>query len=145
MLYGNNIQDTRQMFQRSWQKYQKQIVLEPLERQIVSVVLDHPEYHDIINLERIETSSFLDNSSAPYLSNPYMHMGLHLALRDQFTLDNPQGIQAIYKALYEKHQNHHQIEHAFMPALMSHLATAINQHQAFDDISYLKFCQTIEF
>ncbi|WP_204318325.1 DUF1841 family protein [Serratia marcescens] len=38
-------------------------------------------------------------------TNPFLHMGLHLAVREQVATDRPQGIRTVYTKLIEKYQD----------------------------------------
>src|SRR5580693_8179591 len=95
MFYSDNVQDTRQLFFSSWNKYCTGQALTALEQQLVEVILVHPEYHSF--LEQGEVS--LSQAFFPELgeTNPFLHMGLHLAVRDQVGLDRPAGISSIYQ------------------------------------------------
>jgi len=48
MFYGDTIQETRQIFFTSWDKYQHKKTLSPLEKEVANVILAHPEYHYFI-------------------------------------------------------------------------------------------------
>ena len=48
MFYGDKVQETRQMFFASWQKYRQKQSLLPLEQQVAAVIIDHPEYQAIL-------------------------------------------------------------------------------------------------
>ncbi len=45
-------------------------------------------------------------------TNPFLHMGMHLALQEQVALDRPAGIQAVYRQLGEQLGDVHDTEHA---------------------------------
>lgn len=115
MFYGDTIQDTRQMFFNSWEKYQQKKPLTPLENEIVQVILVHPEYHKILE----QNTKFQDHTYNPDLgeSNPFLHMGLHLAVREQIGTDRPAGINAIYNKLVLKFKDSLAVEHLIMDQL----------------------------
>ena len=93
MFYSNNVSEVRLMYFTSWEKYNQKKALLPLEQQIVQVILDHPEYHLLLN----NTPQHADHTYFPELgeTNPFLHMGLHLAVREQVATDRPIGITAI--------------------------------------------------
>lgn len=103
----------RQAFLRAWQKYLKKQPLEPYEKQIAEVILLHPHYH--VFLESDETSIKQDFSLT---ENPFIHMSLHLALKDQMKMNQPLGIQAIYQSLLLKWVHPHEVEHCMMRLLV---------------------------
>lgn len=115
MFYGDTIQDTRQMFFNSWEKYQHKKPLTPLENEIVQVILVHPEYHKILE----QSTKFQEHAYYPELgeSNPFLHMGLHLAIREQIGTDRPVGISAIYNKLLQKFKDPLAVEHLIMDQL----------------------------
>ncbi|HHF7379523.1 TPA: DUF1841 family protein, partial [Legionella feeleii] len=119
MFYGDNVQDTRQLFFSSWQKYLQKQPLLPLEQQIVDVILVHPEYHRLL-----ETAS--PHDSQPYFpelgqTNPFLHMGLHIAIREQISTDRPGGIDSLYRQLLQKYSDRLVVEHLMMDCLAESL------------------------
>lgn len=115
MFYGDTVQETRQLFFISWEKYQHRKPLSPLEHEIVQVVLVHPEYHKIIE----NSSKFQEHTYYPELdeTNPFLHMGLHLAVREQVANDRPAGIHNAYKNLVKKYHDPLIVEHLIMDQL----------------------------
>lgn len=141
MFHGDSVQDTRQVFFISWQKYRQHQPLLPLEKQIVDVIIAHPEYHPLlenVTLQK-EQAYFPDLGQ----SNPFLHMGLHLVIRDQVATNSPQGITAIYQQLVKKHADPSIVEHL----IMDHLAECLWQAQRSqclpDDASYLSACNQL--
>lgn len=137
MFYGGTVQDTRQLFFLSWKKYQQKQALEPLEQQIVDVIIMHPEYHD-----QMAASVTSNHTYFPELgqSNPFLHMGLHLAIRDQIATNRPAGITAIYQQLHKKHADTEKVEHLLMEQLATCLWQAQRDHTAPDEKSYVQAC-----
>lgn len=115
MFYGDKVQDTRQLFFSSWQKYRQKQLLLPLEQQIVEVILAHPEYHCMLETtaEPADQSYFAEMGQ----TNPFLHMGLHLAIRDQIHTDRPAGIAPLYKKLLKKYKDALVVEHLIMEYL----------------------------
>ena len=135
MFYSDNVQDSRQMFFSSWQNYKQKQSLTPLEKQIVDVILDHPEYHSIFN----QHNTYLDKNYFPEMgeTNPFLHMGLHLAIREQIATNRPQGITEVYAALLQSTQNNLEIEHIMMEQLAECLWLAQRNKQFPDEQLYL--------
>ena len=136
MFYGDSIQDTRKLFFSSWQKYSQKQPLQPLEKQLVAVIIDHPEYHALLE------SPVGQNDQAYYpelgQTNPFLHMGLHLAIREQLSTDRPAGILEIHKKLLQKQADPLQVEHLMMECLAECLWQAQRNNSAPDDLSYLR-------
>ncbi len=125
----------RQFYCESWDKHLKQQEkLSPLEQQIVAVVKEHPEYHAL--LENQEASVSADYLPEMGETNPFLHMGMHLGLRDQISTDRPVGIAELYQRLVAK-KGIHDAEHAMMECLAEMIYQAQQNQTAPDDITYM--------
>lgn len=136
MFYGDSVQDTRQMFYSSWQKYQQKQALMPLEQQIINVIIDHPEYHSLF--EKDWTAN--DKPYFPDMgqTNPFLHMGLHLAVRDQVSMNQPAGILTIYQRLLKHYADVLSVEHMLMENLAECLWVAQRDRCAPDEQQYFQ-------
>ena len=141
MFYGDKVEDTRQMFFSSWYKYQEQKPLTALEKQIVEVIIIHPEYHRMLegDIQTLEATHFPELGQ----ENPFLHMGLHLAIRDQVATDSPPGIREVYQQLQARYQDISAIEHMLMEPLADCLWQARRYQQMPDDRSYLNACRAL--
>ena len=84
----------RRLYLEAWRKAREGRPLEPLENQIVGVIELHPEYQPLL----VDRSAALDRDFTPEQgqTNPFLHMGLHLAIREQLATDRPPGVRAVY-------------------------------------------------
>lgn len=141
MFYGDTVQDTRQLFFTSWEKYQQKKLLSPLENEIVQVILVHPEYHKTIE----NSSKFQEHAYYPELgeANPFLHMGLHLAVREQIATDRPEGIHTIYENLVKKYLDPMTVEHLIMEQLAEFLWLAQKNNLPPDEQLYLNACSQL--
>lgn len=141
MFYGNTVQDTRQLFFLSWRKYCQNQPLLPLEKQIVEVVSAHPEYHALLET----TSSLHDQAYFPELgaTNPFLHMGLHLAIRDQVATNRPLGIKNVYLELTKQYEDPLVVEHMLMDYLAECLWQAQRNQTMPDENHYLQACRQL--
>ena len=79
-MFGQDRDTLRQYYHAVWQKWQKQQPLSALEQQIAVVIQEHPEYHTALaDADNRQQEYFVETGA----SNPYLHMGLHLAIREQ--------------------------------------------------------------
>ena len=141
MFYANTVQDTRQLFFTCWQKHQQKHPLLPLEQQILAVMLDHPEYHALFNIgSPEEVSAYF---AALGQTNPFLHMGLHLTLRDQVATNRPAGISSIYTQLITKHGDKQMAEHLLMEPLAEALWQAQRHQKMPDEKAYLDACYQV--
>lgn len=122
------------MYADAWRKAQSNEVLSPLEAQIAKVVEDHPEYVSDLTDEGLETS-FTPEAGK---TNPFLHMGLHLAIRDQVATDRPPGISNIFQKLVTKFSNIHEVEHRMLDCLAETLWEAQNRNTSPDEQKYLE-------
>ncbi len=142
MFYGNSVEQTRERFYSSWKKFQRNEPLEALEQQIAQVIKDHPEYHAIFNQD-----VSLSEQSIPQAdrgeSNPFLHLGLHLAIRDQITLDRPKGIRSFFQALCQRYKDELEAEHALMDCLAEILWLAQREGVMPSEDIYLSICRKL--
>lgn len=135
MFYGDTIQETRQLFFTSWEKFIQKQVLSPLESQIAQVILDHPEYQALIE----QPTQFQEQAYYPELgqTNPFLHLGLHLAIRDQVATNRPEGIKACFNRLVIKYKDPLAVEHLFMDQLAECLWRSQKDNLPPDEVAYL--------
>ena len=120
------------MYKDAWEEFQQQKILTALEIQITDVVKEHPEYHDFVKQ--------LDKDYLPEAgqTNPFLHMGLHLGLRDQLTTNRPAGITEIYNQLVKKKGSSHDAEHSMIECLAEAMWSAQTNNTQPDEIRYLQ-------
>ena len=126
--------EVRQVYLKVWQKMQNQSLLEPLEAIIADVIKLHPEYHSM--LEEGETAKQKDFSPEDGQTNPFLHMGMHITLREQAGGDRPAGILDIYEKLVQQ-KGIHETEHAMMECLGQTLWNAQRHDAMPDENAYL--------
>lgn len=131
-MFSNNRDEYRKVFFDAWQKHKTQQILEPLEAQLIEIILLHPEYHAMLdNPENHQTKDF-DSS------NPFLHMSLHLGIREQVATNRPLGIREVYIDLAEKYQDVHTAEHNMMEYLATVLWQAQKSGKMPDETEYLE-------
>ncbi len=123
----------RRMYLEAWQRHQEGLPLTPLQAQVADVVALHPEYHTLL------TPDALDRDWTPEQgqTNPFLHMGMHLALREQVATDRPKGIRDVHALLVRRHDSDHEAEHRMMEPLGAALWEAQRQGVAPDEQRYL--------
>lgn len=126
----------------AWQKHLDQkAALSPLEQQITAVVKEHPEYHQL--LENKEASINADYLPEMGDSNPFLHMGMHLGLREQVSTDRPTGITELYKGLVAL-KGVHDAEHEMIECLAEAIWQAQQNQTTPDEVAYLECLGKIE-
>jgi len=121
----------RQYLKQAWEKYTRQDQLEPLELQLAKIVEKHPEYHDLI--KNLDSEYFPEQGN----TNPFLHINLHLTLKDQLTMDQPKGIRGIHNRLLVKIKDEHEVEHMMMEHIAEMIFNAQKNNTAFDLDGYI--------
>ena len=126
--------EVRQVYLGVWHKIQQQLVLEPMEALIADIIEIHPEYHALLAAsDDIKQQEFTPEQGQ---TNPFLHMGMHITLREQAGTDRPAGIRAIHQKLVSKN-GAHEAEHAMMECLGQTLWNAQRNNQPPDEDAYL--------
>ena len=136
MLYGQNRDEIRRVYCAAWDKHQQGQPLEPLEQQLVAIIALHPEYHTL--LADHDAALARDFTPETGQTNPFLHMGMHLAIREQLATDRPAGIIAAFGALMARVQDAHEAEHRMMECLGEALWQAQRSGQVPDEARYLE-------
>ncbi|NNM61031.1 MAG: DUF1841 family protein [Steroidobacteraceae bacterium] len=125
----------RKAYAEAWSKARAAAPLTPLETMIVDVIAMHPEYHAI--LADLEATLAVDAGGDGGRENPFLHMGLHMAVREQLAIDRPPGVRAIHQRAVALQHDPHDAEHLLMEALGQTLWEAQRAGGAPDEQRYL--------
>lgn len=136
MIFSEDRKKLRDQFRQAWRRRIAGENLEPLDKQIADLVEEHPWYHSLM----LQDDDVLDQdfTSEHANENPFMHLSLHLALREQVGTNRPAGIQTITRSLLLKYQDGHEVEHRMMECLGEFLWDAQRQGVAPDEQAYLE-------
>ena len=134
MIFGQNRQELRKMYANAWRKSVDGVPLSPLEAQIAEVIEQHPEYHEALSGEVLDK----DYTPEGGQTNPFLHMGLHLGIREQVATNRPPGIGDIYRKLVRSSGDQHAAEHLMIECLAETLWEAQSQNRAPDEEQYLE-------
>lgn len=126
----------RRAYLEAWQRSKAGAVLTPLDAQIARVIGEHPEYHGW--LERGEATLAEEFDPAGGRGNPFLHLGMHLAIREQVATDRPPGIRALHAQLAMRSGGALEAEHRMMEALGATLWEAQRAGRAPDEQAYLE-------
>lgn len=133
MIFGQDRNELRKMYADAWGKHCDDRVLSPLETQIAQVIKDHPEYQAAVG-DSLEREFTVEKGE----TNPFLHMGLHLAIRDQVATDRPVGVGAAFTKLAASTGDAHEAEHRMIDCLAETLWEAQSRNQAPDEAQYLE-------
>ncbi|TIC84665.1 DUF1841 family protein [Crenobacter intestini] len=114
-MFNPSRQDARRFFFDTWAKHGRGTELSDLEKIALTLLLAHPEYHHIVD----NPQDYLESDWTPEMgqSNPFLHLGLHLAIEEQRSIDQPFGIRSLYAQLALRHGDEHRAQHEIMECL----------------------------
>lgn len=126
----------RRHYLEAWRKHRAGRPLEPLEDQLVTVIEQHPEYHPLFE----DDGQSLGRDYAPESgqANPFLHLGLHLAIREQVATDRPGGIATLHRELARRLGDVHEAEHRMLEKLGEALWQGQRTGRAPDESAYLE-------
>jgi len=130
-VFSQDRSKQREFLANSWHKHITAQILEPLEIQLALIIQKHPEYHALIN--DINLEYFPEQGK----TNPFLHINLHLALQDQLALNQPIGINDIYKELIVIHSDIHEVEHMMMECIAEMIFSSQKNKTTLDQDNYL--------
>ncbi len=128
--------ELRRVYVEAWRKRRAGLPVEPLEAQVADVIALHPEYHEA--LERDGDALVRDYTPAGGQSNPFLHMGLHLAVRDQIATDRPAGMRQAFDSLARRIGSAHDAEHRIIECLAEAMWEAQRSGRPPDEAAYLQ-------
>jgi hypothetical protein len=134
MIFSNDRVELRSLMINSWYKFQAKQSVTAIEEQIARIIELHPEYHNLITMQNIDT----DYSPEMGKINPFLHISLHLAIIEQVQTNRPNGINKAYKDLLVKH-NHdeHEVHHIMIDYLAEEMWLSQKYNTLPDEQKYL--------
>lgn len=136
MMFANaSREELRRRYVIAWQRRREGLPLEPLDAQIADVIALHPEYQSLLEAPDALVRDFTVEQGQV---NPFLHMGLHLGVREQVATDRPAGIRQAHAALARRLGDLHAAEHRMVDALAETLWEAQRAGRAPDEAAYLE-------
>ncbi len=132
---GYSRDQLRLAYAQAWAKRLARSPLAPLEAQIADVIEAHPEYQRLV--ADADTAVGFEQDTALVADNPFLHMGLHLAVREQLCIDRPPGVRELQRQLQVRYADAHRAQHALMEALGEELWMAQRDGRVPDENRYL--------
>lgn len=134
-MFGNDRNELRRAYYDAWHKAQQDQPLSGLELMLAEVIQLHPEYQKL--LESPDATLDADYAVDQGQSNPFLHMGMHIAIREQVSTDRPAGIAMLHQTLSQR-ADHHQAEHQMMECLGEAMWNAQRSGTPPDEAKYLE-------
>ncbi len=127
--------EARQFLFETWKKTVNNQALTDMQKMAASAIILHPEYHAALN----QPEKYLDKDYLPEFgqTNPFLHLSMHIAIEEQLSIDQPQGILAAYEKLCAQLKSEHDAKHRIMDCLAETLWQAQRNGTTLDAQIYL--------
>ena len=114
-MFNPSRDQARQLFFDAWHKYRHREVLSGMEGMALGVILLHPEYHRILD----DVERYRDKDYSPEMgdTNPFLHMSMHIAIKEQLSIDQPVGICERFDRLLRRCGDEHEAMHQVIECL----------------------------
>ncbi|MEP7156507.1 MAG: DUF1841 family protein [Betaproteobacteria bacterium] len=138
-MFNPTRDQSRDFLFESWRKYRAAEALTGMESIAVEVIALHPEYHAMFEDRDRYLEKFRDRDYPPEFgeTNPFLHVGMHIAIREQIAVDQPAGVRGFHHALTAKLGDVLAAEHEMMDCLGEMIWQAQRNRTAPDAQIYL--------
>lgn len=135
-MFNLSRDQARLFFFDTWKKYREHESLTELEKLALEIIILHPECHSVL----ADPERYLDRDYLPEMGdvNPVLHMGMHLAIEEQLSTDQPRGVRSLYGRILRKTGDRHKTCHAVMECLAEMICQAHGANTASDETTYLE-------
>ncbi len=135
-MFNPSRDEARQFFFEVWRKQKDKALMTPLESVAWEIISHHPEYHD--HLEHPERTREREWFPEQGETNPFLHLGLHLSVEEQLSIDQPPGIRAAYERLCAQLKDEHAARHHVLECLAEVIWDAQRNNAPLDGTRYLE-------
>lgn len=90
-MFSQDRRKMRQPYIDAWQAGKQGAPLDTMQQMLFDVIKDHPEYHAL--LDKPEYALEADFPPEAGETNPFLHMSLHVSLREMIQTDRPAGVR----------------------------------------------------
>ncbi len=115
MLFNPTRDDARSFLFESWRKRRAGELLTPLEDLAAQLIAKHPEFHTV--LEKPQHYQEKDYLPEHGMTNPFLHLMMHLTIEEQISIDQPAGVRAHFSRLANNLGSEHDAQHRMMECL----------------------------
>lgn len=135
-MFNPSREQARQFFFDTWRKYRQREMLSAMEDMALEVILLHPEYHAMLDdAERYQDKDYLPEMGD---TNPFLHMSMHIAIKEQLSIDQPVGIRKRFERLMKKIGDEHAVMHQVMECLAEMIWQSQRNRSALDSTVYFE-------
>ena len=120
----------REAWRIAWRRHRERLPLVPLQAQMAAVVALHPEHQGAL------AENCGEAITEEAAGRAFLHLGLHLALREQLSTDRPRGIAQVHTRLAASCGDGHEAEHRMIGVLEQSLWEAQRSGRMPDEAQY---------
>ena len=135
-MFNPSRDQARTFFMESWRKYRGKEPLTPLEHIAADIVSKHPEYHALMENQKMALSQEYTPEGGQL--NPFLHLSLHLAIEEQLSIDQPPGLKLAFERCRQKHGNRHDALHDVLECLGEIIFEAQRDNRPPDGNAYVE-------
>ena len=138
-MFNPTRDQARDFLFEAWRKYRATELLTAMESMAVVVISEHPEYHLMLDDRDRYLQTYRDRDYPPEFgeTNPFLHINMHVSIREQVSIDQPQGVKGYHLALSNKLGSALAAEHQMMDCLAEMIWHAQRHRTAPDAQIYL--------
>ena len=138
-MFNPTRDQARDFLFEAWRKFRAASQLTAMESLAVEIISQHPEYHAMLNDRDRYLETWRDRDYPPEFgeTNPFLHINMHLSIREQVSIDQPQGVKEFHSALSSKCGSTLLAEHEMMDCLAEMIWHAQRHRTAPDAQIYL--------
>ena len=134
-MFNPSRDEARRFFIEAWRKRKAGTPSAPMEAVVADIIEAHPEYHGLYELgEDGLTKEWTPEAGE---TNPFLHINLHVAVREQVSVDQPPGIRALHMALAAKCGDLFEADHRVMDCLAEQIWQNQRNGTPFNNETYL--------
>lgn len=122
-MFNPTRDQARQFFIDAWRKRRDGNVISGMEAIAADLVAEHPEYHALLESTDAAQKEF---SVEDGLVNPFLHLSLHLAIHEQLSINQPEGLRDAYDLCLARHSGD---RHAALHDVLEALGETIHEAQ----------------
>ena len=138
-MFNPTRDQARDFLFETWRKFRAQELLSAMEVMAVEVISLHPEYHKMLDDRDHHLETYRDRDYPPEFgeTNTFLHINMHLSIREQVSIDQPEGVKNFHAALSNKVGSALAAEHEMMDCLAEMIWHAQRHRTAPDAQIYL--------
>ena len=139
-MFNPSRDQARDFLFETWRKFRAQEMLTAMESMAAEVISLHPEYHAMLDSRDRYLENVRDRDYPPEFgeTNPFLHINMHLSIREQVSIDQPAGVTGFHVSLSNKLGSALAAEHEMMDCLAEMIWHAQRHHTGPDAQIYLE-------